>query len=797
MDLRVSYRWLKEYLKTDAKPDEVARLLTLHAHTVDRVEHLRPAWKGVVTAKILEIKKHPNADKLRLTRVTDGKTEHEVVCGAPNIEVGQVVPFAPLGATLRDVKTGGSWTLTAAKIRGVESRGMLCATDELGVGDDHSGIWVLPPGTPLGVALEKVYPADDVIFHVEVTGNRPDCMSVTGMAREAAAVVPKARLTYRNFDMSKYRGLEISKSRNLNSLPLTVKVAEPRLCPRYQAVVIDGVKVGPSPLWLQQRLIAAGNRPINNVVDITNYVRLEYGNPLHVFDYRALAGNAIVVRRAKAGEKLAALDEKTYTMAVTDLVIADAAKPVAIAGVMGGQDSAATVTTKTIVFEVANFDPVAVRKTSRRLALLSDSSLLFEKGLPAQATDAALRRAVELTLQICGGHIGSPVYDVKRPLPRPKTVPFDPAQITRTLGVTVAPAAAKTMLQRLGFFVAGAKAWRVTPPWWRSDVLASHDVVEEVARLYGYHRLPAQLPAGRIPVRQPDTLLQLQSRIRAWLAGQGFTEIQSYSLVSAKLLEQVGLPITTALRVANPLSAEFEYLRPTLSASLLSVVGQNIKRFSHQQLFELANIYRPKAGSLPDEVPMLALAMTDRVDDFSAAKGQVEAMLAQLGVRGLRFIPDAAGADEFWQPRALISAGATAIGRLGPVTPQVLERFGIRQPLILCGLDLSALAALAHPVLEYRQIPAFPASEQDLAVVLDTKVSWQQLQSAIVGIHPLVRQVSFLSTYRDVKLPAGKKSIACRIEFRADDRTLSSGEVDGILGKVKEKLQRQFSATIR
>lgn len=788
MDLRVSYRWLKEHLKTDAKPEEVARLLTLHAHTVDRVERVRPAWKGVVTAKILSIKPHPNADKLRLARVTDGKIEHEVVCGAPNIEVGQIVPFAPLGATLRDMKTGGSWTLTAAKIRGVESRGMLCATDELGVGDDHSGIWVLPSGTPLGAALEKVYPADDVIFHVEVTGNRPDCMSVFGTAREAAAVVPKAKLQQQKVVPPKMQGTEV---------PLTVKVAESRLCPRYQAVVIDGVRVGPSPLWLQQRLISAGNRPINNVVDITNYIRLEYGNPLHVFDYRALAGNAIVVRRAKAGEKLTALDEKTYPLAVTDLVIADAKKPVAIAGVMGGQDSAATAATTTIVYEVANFDPVAVRKTSRRLALLSESSLLFEKGLPPQATDAALRRALELTLQICGGHIVSPVYDVKRPLPRPKTVPFDPVQITRTLGVTVARAAAKTMLQRLGFVVAGAKTWRVTPPWWRSDVLAAHDVVEEVSRLYGYHRLPAQLPAGRIPVRQPDILLGLQTRIRDWLIGQGFTEIQSYSLVSGKLLELIGLPTAVALRVANPLSAEFEYLRPTLSASLLSVAGQNIKRFARQRLFELANIYHPKSGGLPDELPMLALAMTDRTDDFFAAKGVVEMMLLQLGVRGLRFVPDAAGINEFWQPRAQISVGSTTIGRLGPVTPQVLERFGIRQPLILCGLDLTALVPLAHPVLEYRQIPSFPVSEQDLAAVLDAKISWQQFRSAIVGIHPLVRQVTFLSAYRDAKLPPGKKSIACRIEFRADDRTLSSGEVDGILGKVKEKLQQQFAATIR
>lgn len=798
MDLRISFRWLKEHLKTDAKPEEVARLLTLHAHTVDRIEHVKPAWLGVVTAKILEIKPHPSADKLRLARVTDGTQEQVVVCGAPNIEAGQIVPFAAVGATVLELKTGKTWTVTAAKIRGVESRGMLCATDELGVGDDHTGIWILPADTPVGVPLEKVYPADDVIFHVEVTSNRPDCMSVYGLAREAAAILPKARLTFRHFDISKFRAGGISNYRNARPLPLRVKVAEPRLCPRYQAIVMTDVKVGTSPLWLQQRLIAAGQRPINNFVDITNYVRLEYGNPLHVFDYRTLEGQTIIVRRARAGESLLALDGKAYQLAPSDLVIADAKKPVAIAGVKGGERSAATAGTKTIVFEVANFDPVSVRKTSRRLSLISDSSLLFEKGLPPQATEAALARAVELTQTIAGGKVAGPVVDAKRPLPKPQAIAVRAEAVSDTLGMTMKPAAGKRILQRLGFSVTGAARWRVTPPWWRrNDVTAAHDVVEEIARVHGYHTLPATLPAGSIPARPAEVLLRLETTIRHWLIGQGFTEVQSYSLIPGKLLEAIGVPPQAALRVANPLSAEFEYLRPTLSASLLSVVGKNVKRFSNQRLFEIANIYQPKANDLPDELPTVVFVVTDRQDSFSIAKGIVEAMLKQLAVREYQFVPEQTGSAEFWQPRAQLVAEGKTIGRFGVVTPTVLERFSIRQPLTLCGMSLGMVANIAPPSPRYQPIPDFPAIERDVALVVDAGLPWQRLAASIARFHSLIRTVTFLSVYQDAAIGAGKKSVACRLEFRADDRTLASGEVDGIMERLVGKLRQEFNAAAR
>ena len=773
-------------MKTAATPEEVARLLSFHSHTVDRVEKVESAWKGVTTAKILEIKKHPNADKLQLVKVTDGKGELEVVCGAWNIAVGQIVPFARVGSTVRDSKSGKPWILTAANIRGVASQGMLCAVDELGIGEDHTGIWILPPDTKIGVPLENVYPIKDTVFHIEVTSNRPDCMSVLGLAREAVAVVPKTKLINRNIKVSKSQG---------SAILLSVKVAEPKLCPRYEAVVMTGVKVGPSPLWMQQRLIAAGQRPINNLVDITNYVRLEYGNPLHVFDYAKLEGQKIIIRKAKAGESLLALDGKSYPLTPSDLVIADGEKPVAIAGVMGGEGSAAVANTKTIVFEVANFDPVTVRKTSRRLSLLSDSSLLFEKGLPPQSTERAMLRAIELTQQIAGGNVAGKIVDVKRPLPKPKPIVFDPELVSRALGVEIKPTLSKKILQSLGFVVSGAKTWRVTPPWWRfGDVAEPHDVVEEVARVYGYHRLPVELPTGRIPTRRLASHEVVTAQFAELLTGFGFTEVQTCSLVSGKILQAVGVKLEQCLRVANPLSAEFEFLRPTLAASMLAVVSENIKRFPRQELYELASVYHIQPKQLPSEVRMLSVAVTGD-DAFMRVKGVLEMILGKIGVHYR--IAAAGGSSEFWQEHGDITDDGKSVGQLGVVSAKTLERFGVRNPVAIFGLNMDILAAATHPVLAYRPIPEFPSSERDVAVVVAKALPWEKLRDAVTSVSPLVRGVAFLNTYTDAKLGSDKKSVACRIEFRADERTLSSQEIEGILQKLVAKLQHDFGAQLR
>src|SRR3989338_5576344 len=428
MDRTISYNWLKEFVPLDVSPANFAREFSLRSMTVDRVTPVKPEFTGVTTAKIIKIEKHPNADRLRLATVKTKQGTVTVVCGAPNIAVDQMVPYAGIGAKLIDTKNGGKkFTLKAAIIRDVKSEGMLCSAAELGISEDHSGILILPKETPLGKPLEEVLPLDYTLFDIEITSNRPDAMSVVGLAREAAAVFNK-KLTQK---------LAQPKITFTSEIPLSVEVKDSPGCPRYQAVVVTGITVGPSPLWLQLRLNQAGVRPINNIVDITNYILLELGQPMHAFDYDKLQGKTIVVRRARPGEKILALDGKIYVLESTDLVVADAKNPVAIAGVMGGEKSAVSTETKTIVFECANFDPVTVRTTSRRLSLLSESSLLFEKGLQPQNVEAALFRALELTQQLAGGSVSSPIIDVYAKAKTAATISFDPAVVQRYLGVAV------------------------------------------------------------------------------------------------------------------------------------------------------------------------------------------------------------------------------------------------------------------------------------------------------------------------------------------------------------------------
>src|SRR3989344_8129211 len=431
MDLKISYNWLREYLKGKITVEALARELSLKSMSVERIHEVKPIFSGVITARILEIAKHPNADKLRLPTVDTGNPSTsfrageklQIVCWAPNIEVGQIVPLAHEGAVL-GIGTE-NFTIKKTNLRGVDSNGMLCSPKELGLGDDYSGIMILPPETPIGKKLEEVIPLNDQVLEIEVTSNRPDAMSVLGLAGEGAAALG---LKY-DFKPAKP---DLKAAQNM---PLSVKVLEPKLCPRYQAAVLTGVKVGPSPLWLQARLLASGLRPINNLVDITNYILLEYGQPLHVFDYEKLAGQEIIVRKAKAGENIMALDGKIYDLKPENMVIADAKAPVAVAGVMGGEESAATEKTKIIVFEAANFNPVSVRKTARALNLHSDASGLYEKGLYPQNTEFALLRAIELTQELAGGKMASKIFDAGVKNDKPLKIKFDLAQVKRYLGV--------------------------------------------------------------------------------------------------------------------------------------------------------------------------------------------------------------------------------------------------------------------------------------------------------------------------------------------------------------------------
>jgi len=787
MDLKLSYNWINEYLKSKKSVADFARELSLKCQSVERIHEVKPTFSGVITARIIDIVKHPNADKLRLPTVDTGREKLQIVCGAPNIEVGQIVPLALADAVL-GLGTE-NFKIKKTNIRGIDSNGMLCSQKELGLGEDHTGIMILPPDTPIGKKLEEVMPINDYVLDIEVTSNRPDAMSVVGLAREGAAALGL------KFDFKLPRpDLKIKAS-----LPLTVKLAEPKMCPRYQAVIISGVKVGPSPLWLQLRLIQAGMRPINNLVDITNYILLEYGRPMHVFDYDKLSGQKIIIRQAKAGEKILALDGKVYELKPEMLVIADGKVPVAVGGIMGGEESAATAETKTIVFECAAFDPVLIRKTARALNLHSDSSSLFEKNLHPQSTYPAILRAIELTQQLAGGAVASKIMDAGVKSYKPVKIKFDPAKIKDHLGVDVPLAKVKAILQSLGFGISGTKILSVTVPWWRAyDVEYDYDLLEEVARIYGYHNLPLTLPQGEIPLSPKEPILVWEAKIKNILAAAGFTESLNYSMVSQKSIKSIGGDIAKAVKIFNPLNEELEYMRLCLVPGLLQNAADNTKNFSEIKIFELSHVYPPRAANdLPDEYARLTGVLTaGRENPYLAVKGAVEFLLNHAGMTDYQLAP---ATGSIWTAGQAFSVNyqGSNLGEFGLVAKNITEKFGLDNLVGLFDFDFRALATLAKSGKVYQPIPAFPESSRDLAVIFEQKTNWQEIAARVGKVSPLLAQIEYLSTFTDKTLGEGKKSLAFRLVFRSPERTLKSEEVDEVMKEILAILEKQFNAKLR
>src|SRR3989344_388362 len=591
MNIKIGHDWLNELAPNQWTPQKLAAELSLRGAGVERIEVPAEQFAQMYVGQVLELKKHPNADKLQLVKVDLGKKTIELVCGGTNLYKGMSVVVALVGAKVRWHGEGELVELTAAEIRGVKSEGMICAANEIGLAAafPHAEREVmdltdkkLKSGTPLSVALDLDHP----VYDIEVTTNRPDLLGAIGLAREVATITGskfKAPIIKLKADSSKLQA----------NLPFKVSVADSKLCPRYQAIVMRNVKVGASPWWLQKKLITAGIRPINNIVDITNYILLLTAQPMHAFDYDQLEGKEIVVRAAKNGEKLQALDGNTYNLKDSMLVIADGKKPVAIAGVMGGQNSAITNETKTIVFESANFDPTSVRKTSQSLNLRSDSSMRFEKGLSTFGTADALVMAVELTEELAGAEVASKVFDTKRGAYISKKYSFPVAGFASYLGLNLKNAEIKKILESLGFKIkVTAKDFVVEVPWWRDhDIEDGRDLVEEVARIYGYHRLPSTLPVGAPPAPSNDKTFYFEDEAKDYLRGAGFSELYTYSFISENLLKRINCSSGEALKVFNPLSTDFVYMRPSLLPGMLETIAQNQEKVETGKFFEVSNIY--------------------------------------------------------------------------------------------------------------------------------------------------------------------------------------------------------------
>ena len=801
MNILISYNWLKEHLETELSAAEFAAKTTNIGNSVEHMQDLANAFDHICVGVIKSVKPHPNADKLRIVEVDLGDSSVDIVCGGSNlIEEHKVVVALP-GAKVKWHGEGDLVEIVETSLRGVKSYGMICGVDEIGfekLPHAEKEIWDLTEfvdaeaGTPLAVALGL----EDTIFDIEVTSNRPDCMSVIGQAREGGAATGDE---FRELA----EGVNVKTTQKFASAERpTVHVSEKELCPKYTAVRCEGITVGPSPWWLQKKLLLAGHRPINNVVDITNYILHEYGQPLHVFDADTLEGDEINVRKAVAGEKMKALDGKEYALTADMLVIADAKKPVAIAGVMGGEETGSTLTTKNIIIECATFNPVSIRKTARALNLYSDSQLLFEKGLSVEATEPALYRAISLIKELAQPQAISDLETVEATKYVPRVFSFDPEKANALMGLEMKEKDMIATLEQLGFEAKKQKkAFEVTVPYWRDhDVEASVDFVEEIARVYGYEKFPSHLPTGEPPLREADPALLWQSRVKNILKGAGLTETYSYSFVSEKQLEQYGFKASDAIHLKNPLSVDQAFMRPSLAPTMLTTIVENQARFTEADLFEIAPVYLKNGIELPVQPLRAVLATYGKDADalFLRAKGILERLFVETGITGWKL--DRTNLDSMrWHAgrSAQILIGDVVVGTIGQVSRTVDFASGLDTTAVLVDLDFEKLLSFFSNKKSFTSLPLYPIVKRDLAFVVSDRTEFESIERAVKAISPLVETLELFDVYRGKGVEEGKKSLAIHLSFRAADRTLATEDADALTQKICLLLEKDFGATMR
>ena len=799
--MKVSLRWLREYVDITLPPHDLAQKLTLAGIEVKGMQVVGGNWEFITVGEITAINPHPYADRLRLVTVNLGTEETTVVCGAPNLRCGDKIVFASVGAQLRDGRSGQMCRLEPAKIRGVVSSGMVCSEKELDISDSHQGILVLPNDAPIGMPLADYL--GDVIFDLDITPNRADCLSVVGIAREVAALTGQGL----HLPQAGY-----AESASPISQQISVSIVDPELCSRYSVSLIIGVKVTESPAWLQQRLLAYGMRPINNVVDVTNYVMVEYGQPLHAFDYQRIRGQRIIVRRAEAGETLATLDGTGRSLDSDMLVIADEEGAVAVAGIMGGGGSEVSKETTSILLEAANFNAASIHHTGSALKLPSEARMRFERGIRPESTVVALKRATQLIIELGGGEAAKGLVDVYPGRADHEPIRLSLGKLERFLGVGFSPEQIVEALTALGFACRTDTADEVwaTAPHWRGDIRHEGDLIEEVARIVGYDKIPTTLLSRPIPHQSPEPLLQLKRRLRSILVGYGFQEIITYSLTSLemlrKLLPETDSPSPMPLRVANPMTLEQEYLRPNLRTNLLATLASNRRHEDGGiRLFELGKVYLARQNDLPEEPEVLCGLMSgsgkecswhggDELFNFYDAKGVVEALLAHLGIAA--DFEEAGDETLHVAKQARVVVSGNRVGVVGELSPKVLTAFEITETACLFEIDLAQLVPFTVGHRVFQPVARFPVVERDIALVVDDRVGHALVQEIIKGF-PLVARVTIFDAYWGKQVPAGKKSLAYRIIFRSLTHTLTDAEVDEVQQQILDKLSRELGAALR
>ena len=785
-------------------PEEIAGKLTMAGLEVDSIDRVSPGFSGVAVAKILAIKPHPNADKLSLCEVSTGAKTFPVVCGAQNIHEGDIVPLATVGATIP-----GGYTIKSSRLRGELSEGMLCSEEELGIGEDTSGIMILPDTFTLGEDLAVALDLEDVTLEISITPNRADCLSMIGIAREIAAMTG-GRVRYPAIQFEE-------KGEDINELT-SVTILDPDLCPRYTARLIKDIEIRPSPAWMRMRLEAVGLRAINNVVDVTNFVMMEYGQPLHAFNFRSLKEGRIVVRGAEEGEQFVSLDEKPRTLSADTLMICDGAGPVAVAGIMGGLDSEVEDDTRDVLLESAYFNPSSIRKSSRSLGMGTDAAFRFERGIDPDGVVRALDRAAQLMADLSGGSIcRGNIDEYPRKIEVVQDVPLRPEQVNRILGTQIEASEMKEILEGLEMIVSekGPGTYLVTPPTFRVDIAREIDLTEEIARIHGYEGIPTSLPELSPKAVTTSNKRALQNRIRAILNGYGYSEVINYSFTSPTSTDVLGLSEDDEgrrfIRLEDPLGEEMSVMRTNLVYGLLTTMSKNISAGnSDLRIFEMGKVFTDISRELPREQERIgALVCGARYDrlwhfddglqaDFYDLKGGMENLFEALRIRDIRFT---SGCDRpFLHPGRschVISDGRI-IGFLGDVHPDVLEKVDIKGKAVVFELDLHSIIPLVREDFLYRNIPKLPSVSRDVAFVVDETVEGRYLLDlALEKNENLLECMDIFDVYVGEGIPNGMKSLAVRFTYRSATRTLTDAEVNEVHERLVGKIVKRTSAKIR
>ena len=803
--MKISFNWLKEYVNIDdLSPSELADILTRGGIEVEGIAGCSPSIEGVVVGEVVSVLPHPNADRLTLCQVKGGNSPLPIVCGAKNMKAGDKVPLALSGATLPN-----DFKIERVKIRGEWSSGMMCSEVELGLGEDTSGIMILPSELQVGENLITALKLDDYILELNITPNRPDWLSMIGIAREVAA------LTNRNMRLPDIAVVE--KGESIERIT-SVTIEAPDLCWRYTGRVITGTKIMLSPFWMRRRLESLGVRAINNAVDVTNYCMLEWGQPLHAFDFDLLGGRRIVVKRAEPGEQFATLDSVERELDPDTLMICDGERAVAIGGIMGGLNTEVRQETVNLFIESALFNPRSIRRTSKKLGLSTEASQRFERGIDPQGVVHAVDRAAFFISQLGSGQIAQGYVDASTPnVPLPSRITVTVGRVNQLLGTAIEKEEIKNCLKRLELSPVEREqgTLELVAPSFRLDLKQPIDLVEEVARIHGYDHIPSRLPSHTLAFKGQSPPQLFEEKVRRVMRACGFQEVITYSFVDPGEIDALRLPAsdprTHALKIMNPLSEAQSVMRTTLIPGLLSTMRRNIYQKNYDlKLFEMGKVFiQEEKGRLPKEKRMASVLITGLRSgevwhmpkeevDFYDIKGCMEAMLEELNIRDVQFAPPRD--VPFLHPgkSGMLTIGGKCIGILGEVHPELLSYYDLHKRALIFEVDGDALYQCSESTRYFRPLSKYPPIYRDIALIINQEVTAERVKSAIQGLSlDLVEEVSLFDFYQGKPVPEGKKSLAYRIKYQAYDRTLTDEEVNLFHGKVTSFLIKELGVEVR